>query len=104
MHWRRGLVVSSPPAIVDTGTMGHEIESRKGIHRVVVKQRNSCYNPFETGAYNLMSGWPEINASLYVYMNFIHFYNCDVGYDFSDMICLNFSHSVCTTFDFHELY
>jgi hypothetical protein len=28
--WWRGLVVSSPPAIGDTGAMGREIESRQG--------------------------------------------------------------------------
>jgi hypothetical protein len=29
--WRRGLVVSTPPATEETGTMGREIESRQGI-------------------------------------------------------------------------
>jgi hypothetical protein len=28
--WRRGLVVSSPPATEETGAMGREIESRQG--------------------------------------------------------------------------
>jgi hypothetical protein len=31
MPWRRGLVVSSPPATEETGAMGREIESRQGI-------------------------------------------------------------------------
>jgi hypothetical protein len=29
--WRRGLVVSSPPATEETGAMGREIESHLGI-------------------------------------------------------------------------
>jgi hypothetical protein len=33
--WRRGLVVSSPPATEETKAMGRETESRQGIHRVV---------------------------------------------------------------------
>jgi hypothetical protein len=32
MAWRRGLVISSPPATEETGAMGSEIESRQGIH------------------------------------------------------------------------
>jgi hypothetical protein len=31
LAWRRGLVVSSPPATEETGAMGREIESRQGI-------------------------------------------------------------------------
>jgi hypothetical protein len=31
LPWRRGLVLSSPPATVETGAMGREIESRQGI-------------------------------------------------------------------------
>jgi hypothetical protein len=34
--WRRGLVVTSPPATEEIGAIGREIESRQGIHRVVV--------------------------------------------------------------------
>jgi hypothetical protein len=30
LHWRRGLVVSSPPATEETGDTGREIESRQG--------------------------------------------------------------------------
>jgi hypothetical protein len=30
MPWRRGHVVSSPPATEETGAMGREIESRQG--------------------------------------------------------------------------
>jgi hypothetical protein len=30
MPWRRGLVVSSPPATEEIGAMGREIESRQG--------------------------------------------------------------------------
>jgi hypothetical protein len=33
--WRRGLVVSVPLTIEETGAMGREIESRQGICRVV---------------------------------------------------------------------
>jgi hypothetical protein len=29
--WRRDLVVSSPPTTEETGAMGREVESRKGI-------------------------------------------------------------------------
>jgi hypothetical protein len=29
--WRRGLVVSSPPAIEEIGAMGREFESRQGM-------------------------------------------------------------------------
>jgi hypothetical protein len=36
MPRRRGLVVSSPPVIEETGAMGREIESRQVIHKVVV--------------------------------------------------------------------
>jgi hypothetical protein len=31
MSWLRGLVVSSLPATEETGAMGREIESRRGI-------------------------------------------------------------------------
>jgi hypothetical protein len=31
MPWRRGLVVSSPPATEETGAMGRGVESRQGI-------------------------------------------------------------------------
>jgi hypothetical protein len=31
LPWRRGLVISSLPATVETGAMGREIESRQGI-------------------------------------------------------------------------
>jgi hypothetical protein len=31
MLWRRGLVVTSPPATEEIGAMGREIESRQGI-------------------------------------------------------------------------
>jgi hypothetical protein len=31
MRWQRGLVVASPPATEETGTMSREIESRQGI-------------------------------------------------------------------------
>jgi hypothetical protein len=31
LPWRRGLVVSSPPATEETGDMGREVDSRQGI-------------------------------------------------------------------------
>jgi hypothetical protein len=38
MTWRHGLVVSSSPAIEETGAMGREIESRHGIYKVFIKE------------------------------------------------------------------
>jgi hypothetical protein len=37
MPWSGGQVVSSPPATKQTGAMGHEIESRKGIGWLLFK-------------------------------------------------------------------
>jgi hypothetical protein len=51
--WRRGLLVSSPPANEQAGAMGRDIESRQGMHRVVAfilkmfiwtLKRNLCRN------------------------------------------------------------
>jgi hypothetical protein len=35
MPWRRGLAVSSPSATEETGAIGREIESRKGVENFV---------------------------------------------------------------------
>jgi hypothetical protein len=37
MPWRSGLVLSSPPATEEIGSMGREIESRHGIGCIYLK-------------------------------------------------------------------
>jgi hypothetical protein len=41
--WRRGPVVSSPPANEETGAMGREIESRPGIGGVAFLEKKFLY-------------------------------------------------------------